>query len=63
MHTTFIQLYKYGTQVIYEGRYHTVDHITLSGYDIYVHLDGIQRSVISTALQCEYTEISLVRKE
>jgi len=63
VHTTFIQLYKYGAQVIYNGRQYTVDHVTLSGYDLYLHLDGLPQSVKATAVQCEYTEISLERKE
>lgn len=63
MRTTFIQLYRPGTQVIYNNQYHIVDHITLSGYDIYVHLDGLPRSVKASDVLCEYTEISLERKE
>ncbi len=62
MNTTHIQLFTYGTIVKYQGREHMVDHVTISGYDLYVHLSDMQHSILSTELECPYTEILLERQ-
>lgn len=61
MKHTMIQLFTPGTEVGYNGYTYTVDHVTLRGSQLFVHLHGIRDAVVSGKLECAYTRLSLER--
>lgn len=58
----YIQIFSPGTQVLYKGQPHIVDHVTVTGYDLFVTLQGVQRSVNSKELVLAPTKIILKRQ-
>ena len=61
MTTVKLKLFKPGQEVFYNGGYYRVSHVTISGYDIFLQLEGEWKRVNSNYVECELTEISLVR--
>ena len=52
-----------GKEVWYNGRYHTVSHVTVRGYELFVHLDGINSPIEDRFIECELTTFALKRVE
>ena len=61
MITVKLKLFKTGQTVYYNGSPHTVSHVILVGYDIFLQLDNIWQRVNAEYVECEFTEISLLR--
>ena len=52
-----MMLYTAGKEVWYNGKYYTVSHVHLCGYDLFVYLTGLDRSVPAEEVVCEPTEL------
>jgi len=58
----YMQIFRPGTQVQYNGNIYTVDHVGLSGYRLRVYLVDYPTPIDSHLLQCEPTELDFNRK-
>lgn len=52
-----MRLFRKGTQVVYQGNVHYVDHVLLSRRTLYVFLDGIAGPVDSDHVDCAVTAV------
>jgi hypothetical protein len=56
-----IKLFKFGDQVIFNGKQFTVNHVRIVGYDLFVQLDGHPDFVNSMDLEANTTVIPFKR--
>lgn len=52
-----VGFFKPGTSVIYKNKNYTVDHVRISGHDLWIKLDHYPDFVNALDLQVEITEI------
>jgi hypothetical protein len=55
--TLRLQVFSKGKQVWWKGRPFLVDYITVSGFDLWVRLEGLDHNIKSTDLEIEYTTL------
>jgi hypothetical protein len=56
-----MRLFKPGSQVMYQGRMHYVDHVLLNRRGLFVFLDGITGPIDSDHVECAPTAIDFNR--
>lgn len=53
------QIFKTGTELLYNGRRRVISNVVLKGCDLFVHLEGDAAPVDSRLLQVVHTEFRL----
>ena len=52
----YLPIYKVGEYAYYRGRPHEIEHILISGFDIFVKLNGVDSAIASHLLKIEPTK-------
>lgn len=53
-----MMIYSAGKEVQYNGKYYTVSHVHISGFELLVCLNGLDRSLPAEEVYCEPTELN-----
>lgn len=56
-----LPIYKVGEFAYYKGRPYEIEHILISGFDIFVKLNGIDKAIESHLLEVEPTKFKYSR--
>ncbi len=56
-----MKLFRPGTQAWYNGRPYTVSHVSISGWNLKVSLNGLDEKIDADKVECDYTEINFNR--
>ena len=52
-----------GKEVKHNGNWYTVDHVSVRGHELFVHLNGINKPIDEKQIECELTTFTLKRVE
>lgn len=59
--TQYLPLYLKGKQAVYNNRQYTINHVTINGYGMMVHLIGLDASVNVLQVEVELTAVNINR--